>query len=89
MFGMLGIYVHVCFGVTKLHSWFIIRSSINKFIIYRVSVMPLPIVTEVKKPRHATAKDVRAAAAVGDAVFAYFEKHGRFPTSREYYGYQK
>ncbi len=51
--------------------------------------MPLPIVTEVKKPRHATAKDVRAAAAVGDAVFAYFEKHGRFPTSREYYGYQK
>jgi DNA-binding transcriptional regulator LsrR (DeoR family) len=43
--------------------------------------MPLPKVSH-QKPQ-ATAKDVKSAAAVGDAAFAYFKKHGSFPTSKE------
>ncbi|WP_181161509.1 hypothetical protein [Maribrevibacterium harenarium] len=43
--------------------------------------MPLPKARQ-EKPK-ATAKDVKSSAAVGDAVFAYFQKHGRFPTSKE------
>lgn len=43
--------------------------------------MPLPKARH-EKPK-ATAKDVKSAATVGDAVFAYFQKHGKFPTSKE------
>ncbi|RBO82664.1 hypothetical protein [Marinomonas aquiplantarum] len=43
--------------------------------------MPLPKARQ-EKPK-ATAKDVKSAAAVGDAAFAYFKKHGSFPTSKE------
>ena len=31
----------------------------------------------------ATSKMVKKSAAVGDAAFAYFQKHGTFPTKRE------
>lgn len=48
---------------------------------YRSYIMPLPKATQ-EKPK-ATAKDVKSAAAVGNAAFAYFKKHGSFPTSKE------
>jgi hypothetical protein len=41
--------------------------------------MPLPKARQ-DKPQ-ATARDVKSAA--GDAAFAYFKKHGSFPTSKE------
>lgn len=32
--------------------------------------------------RRASAKDVKSAAAVGDAQFAFFQKYGKFPVSK-------
>jgi len=33
--------------------------------------------------KRASAKDVKAAATIGDAQFSYFQKYGAFPTSKK------
>ncbi len=43
--------------------------------------MPLPKPQPVKQK--ATARDVKRSAEVGNAVMAYFLKHGTFPTSKD------
>lgn len=43
----------------------------------------MPLSKAIHEKPKATAKDVKSAATVGDAVFAYFQKHGKFPTSKE------